>query len=417
MKYYLYALLLLVTGACANHASQNVIEEMPHPNRLPFCIDSTGGSIIVPVKINDTIIANMFFDTGAPPFILDSTFFFTNNLNANLSIPKMKRITVPFHNKFNVPVLVYKDTSSATIGETDVNHNEMVIINSRSYMDATTNGVFSIPEDDTTHVWELNFDKNYLEIHHYENFQMPEECICLPLYPTNLIPYSLSHEFYIKMPLKIICNEDTLASDHVYMIDTGAFSDIIIPPQAPEAVYFEKNWDNRWRTYYRDGVTIYKENIVQAMTWDTVKIDTLKIYTSDRILHKKKYIGLNFLKRFNVFFDRHHRQICLQPISSYKRYASGLYTLYYYVDTIPTPGGNYKINYIPHFRANYYEAAGLRVGDEIVLWHGYPYGDIVKGKIDLREIYKEKEIDTLVYDIIRGGDSLQILIPVPPKDK
>jgi hypothetical protein len=389
------------------------MEETPHPNRAPFCIDSTDGRIIIPVRINDTIIANMFFDTGAAySFTLDSTFFFTNSLNTNLSIPKKQRVAIPFHNKFNVPVLVYKNTASATIGETVINHNEVVVMDLHSHIDTTTNGVFSIPKDDTTHVWELNFDKNYLEIHHYENFQMPEECICLPLYPPNLVPYSFDNDFYIKIPLQIVCNEDTLISDYVYEIDTGTFSDMIIPPQTPEAAYFEKNWDNRWR-YTNDDI-IDKENIVQATAWDTVKIDTLKIFTSDMILHKKKCIGLNFLKRFNVFFDMHSQQIGLQPIS-YKRYRFNRKVLYYYVDTIPTPAGNYKINYIPHFKANYYETAGLRVGDEIVLWHGYPYGDIVKGKIDLREIVKET--DTLIYDIIRDRQPMKIMVPLPADDK
>ncbi|EXZ22777.1 hypothetical protein M086_3476, partial [Bacteroides fragilis str. S13 L11] len=46
-------------------------------------------------------------------------------------------------------------------------------MNWKWYMNSSSEGMFNIPPNDTMHVWELNFEHNYMEIHLAQNYRMP----------------------------------------------------------------------------------------------------------------------------------------------------------------------------------------------------------------------------------------------------
>ena len=54
-----------------------------------------------------------------------------------------------------------------------------------------------------------------------------------------------------------------------------------------------------------------------------------------------------------------------------------------------------------------FKTAGLQVGDEVMAINGVPYKNITYEQSD--EYYKQ---DTLVFDIIRNGQVMQIVVPV-----
>jgi hypothetical protein len=262
-------------------------------------------------------------------------------------------------------------------------------------------GIFNMPATDTTHVWELNFEKNYLEIHPADNFQMPASCIVSPIIEAPNAKYG------IQIPLQIISGKDTLISNEMYMIDTGnSYLDIIVTPPAKAIEFLNQYNNDLWFTF---GSNYIRRHIVKAIAWHTVPVDTLKIYTLDRI-RGFQFVGNNFLKRFNVFFDLSKKQIGLQPIT-YQRLITPYSRVFHYsFDDRPTRRGHYTINCIGNFQANYYQAAGLQVGDEIVAVNNISYQQIVDDEVDYAEIRENS--DTLIYDIVRKGKPMKIPVIV-----
>jgi hypothetical protein len=371
-------------------------------------LDSTTDYLVVPVQIRDSITARLMFDTGMGQYsghdkhiILDSVFTYMNNLLPD-SAPAVLTMDFPLADRYNIKSPRYQTDLSIKMGQTMITYDELIILPS---IGQGIDGVFTIPVQDTNHIWEINFENNYLAIHAYDSFQWPQSCMVFPL----LNCYQMT------IPMSILCSNDTLHSNYVYTIDTGnSLWDMILPPSTAEAVFFEKYWENKWRTY-DGGVTIYKENRVKANMWNNFTIDTLKIYTLDWLNQDKKNIGLKFLKRFNLYFDMHKRQIGLLPIPYKQTQDSSLKTFYYSVDINPTPQGNYKINFIPDFNANYFKTAGLKVGDDIVSYNGYAYKDILQRTVNIDKIISNT--DTLTYDILRDGQLMTIFVPISENDK
>ncbi len=145
------------------------------------------------------------------------------------------------------------------------------------------------------------------------------------------------------------------------------------------------------------------------MLFDSYKIDSLRIYTnnfSNRINHKY-FIGLNFLKRFNVFFDMKNRVLGLQPINKFNRIVNPNYARFY-LSTNITPQGKIIVKEIGNYKDNCYKTAGFRTGDEILRVNGELPKDLFNGElID----------DILVYDILRNGQPKQIVVHVDENAK
>jgi hypothetical protein len=402
MRYFLLLLVSLIIGIY----SDNQTDVVRNKNRLYFSIDSLGYGIIIPLQLNDSITANMVFDTGAgEDIVLDSAFVVTNDLLPNTYYEKGIK-TYPLGKLNGIPTLTYHTSLPIKIGETVVYYSTLDACRIPWNRNSTVNGFFSIPQTDTTHVWELNFENSYIEIHDFNRFQMPEGFLIAPLADLKT-PY-----YYIQIPLQILCDDDTLRSNYTYMIDTGnPYVEILWLSPTPETEVLSKQDDYELYSYM--GFSSW-QNTVKAVLWDSLTADTLKtnLFAVSPEYYKNFHnVGLNFLKRFNVFFDLKNRQVGLQPIAHKRLKAPNEGVTYYFVDTMPTLNGHYRINYMPAFKKNYYQVAGLREGDEIVLWNGHPYSDILHGKIPT-----DVE-DSVIYHILRDDQPVRIVVPIPTDDE
>ncbi|MDR1581880.1 MAG: TIGR04149 family rSAM-modified RiPP [Prevotellaceae bacterium] len=404
----LFVFFLFVASACANNQMPTDTTVTLHPNRLYFCVDSSmGRGIIIPLQINDSTTANLIFDTGTgTDILLDSAFCAANNLTPDTHYEKKMNPYPLAGLNFEVLTSEYYTNLPVKMGETDVYYHKFYIQRLPWNKDSKINGYFTIPQTDTTHVWELNFENSYIEVHDLNRFQMPEGCLLVPLAGTK------THYYFIQIPLQILCGADTLRSNYTYMIDTGnPYVEILWLSPVPEMGVLSKQEDFKLYTYM--GFSSF-QNTVKAILWDSIPADTLKthLYTVSPEHYKGFHnIGLNFLKRFNVFFDLRNRQIGLLPIEYKRLKAPHEGATYFFVDTIPTSQGNYKINYIPDFKDNYYKKAGLALNDEIVSYNGYPYRDVFQQKIKIDDIISLS--DTLIFDIIRNGQPIKIVVPIP----
>jgi len=141
----------------------------------------------------------------------------------------------------------------------------------------------------------------------------------------------------------------------------------------------------------------------------------MRIYTDEFATQLSAYargiIGLNFLKRFNVFFDFDSRQVGLQPIRNFSRIFNNFSGRFYFsVDT--TLDGRRIVTMMPDYvKNNHYKEAGLQKGDEIVAINGFTLKDL-----SFDNAVKIKESLTRKLDIVRDGKPMKITVRLDEDD-
>jgi hypothetical protein len=382
--------------------------EPQHPNRAYFHIPTSDRKMMIAVQLNDTLTSRSFsFDTGVPFLYLDSTFFFTHNLAPDASPINFmegtyKSLTSPqFALTYNVP-------TSVKVGETTVKYDRLNVRNFKEWLrNDAIEGTVGIPFLDTTHVWEVNFEHSYIEVHAAADFQMPERCMLFPL-----IRDEKTRMFSIQIPLRIVCEGDTLSCSRTYIIDTGDPADITIASPAEEMDFFNRHPDAA--TWFGLGGWYTRRYTVNATAWDSFSMDSLRIYTFERGVHSyyKYMVGFNFLKRFNVFFDLKNQQIGLLPIK-FERVANPGWRVFHYQSPL-TADGAYKITVMGEYKKNYFKTAGLQVGDEIVMVNDSLYKNVMNSYSLHEQLWSS---DTLRFDILRNGQPLRVVVPVDKSEQ
>ena len=398
--YFIILCLVIIPGCSQNKYS----------SRAYFTIDPKDRKVSVPVYLNDSIPANFTFDTGGQ-LVLDSAF------NANHpSILKHLRIspdTIPTGSgwsKSRIPGLLFKNISQKLeIGNSLVHYTSMTVFNYKknSNNPSGDEGIFNIPPEDSVNVWELNFDYNYLEVHNADGFKMPENTLTYPLlWPKN------EPRYFVELPLKIQYSDgDTLSiTKKLFCIDSGMPWDIALNTINPEIGFFEKRTDAVW-TKFLDGYS--KHYKIKCTLSDNFSMDSVRIYTYKfyNYPYPSYTIGLNFLKRFNVFFDMKNRRLGLQPVKHFQRVINPLHPRYYY-NIQKSTTGKYIITDIAEYKENYFKTAGLRKGDEVIKINEMPVQSVTP--IIFNKFLRR---DIMVFDLKREGNLQRINVKINRNEK
>jgi hypothetical protein len=136
-------------------------------------------------------------------------------------------------------------------------------------------------------------------------------------------------------------------------------------------------------------------------------LDSVRLYVYDDpySVNSNYLLGLNFLKRFNLFFDKKHKRLGLQPIKEYKRIDSGKTKRFEFTSRI-TDNLTWIVTKIGNYEENIVKIAGLREDDEITGINNVPFK--IMGNKQYKEFIGK---DTLTYNVIRKGKSLNIVVP------
>jgi hypothetical protein len=350
------------------------------------------------------------FDTngGIGRFILDSSFV------ASYSYFNPDGQMIKFHQNSSAWTFEDEDNSSLNflhhlytnanqtimIGNTSLIYNTIDVMNWRkAWQTDDSDGLFNIPQNDTTHVWELNFENSYLEIHSTEKFKMPNDCL---LYPMEKLKENIG--FFIQMSMQITYSDgDTLTINSLYNIDTGIPEDVALVYPMKEIEFFNKKEDAVWTQY---NYWYHRYYTISATLSNSFALDSLRIYTYDKqmVTSGANFIGLNFLKRFNVFFDMKNKQIGLQPIKNFQRIVNPGIKRFHFTGKSNSEG-NFIITKMADYPKNFYKTAGLREGDVIIAENGYSLKTMTPQQSS--EII---ESDTIVFDIIRDEKPLKIVM-------
>ena len=374
-------------------------------NRVYFKINPEDRKILLPVFINDSVTANLEFDTGGG-LVLDSTFCKNHQsiLLNNLAEIK-KQVGVGWSTK-RTSASIRQSAPKLTIGNTDLKNDYMEIWNWKKYMQTSNSvGMFNIPSNDTINVWELNFENNYLEVHSTSDFKMPENCFVAPIVKDKNNP----KRFIVRLAMTVKCNDgDTINLNGNFLIDTAMPWDVAILHSKGDLPFFNNRSDAIWTSYLNSYYRHYNTN---ATLFNRFKTDSLRIYSFEYPnCIRCNIIGQNFLKRFNVFFDLKNNQVGFQPIQDFHRVINPLARRFYY--STEKTNGKFFVTMVADYKDNYYKTAGLQKGDEIVAVNSKPYKDITR---DERYEFFKKE--TLLFEIIRKGNPLKIIVRVDKNEK
>lgn len=199
-------------------------------NRVYFTFHPEDRKVIVPVQLNDSLNIKLMFDTGLGPaydymsIIIDSTVVTDYPNLFSDSESEASGVRSSWNPTYIQQAITYKKEQKLKIGNIDFNYNYVQVANWRKFMNNDfSDGIFNIPKSDTTHIWELNFENNYMEIHSANDFIMPSDCYITPLVGLE------SNPFMIDLPFQIeFLDHDTLTLNKRFLIDTGAGWDVVL---------------------------------------------------------------------------------------------------------------------------------------------------------------------------------------------
>ena len=373
--------------------------------KVYFHIPDNYPHIVVPVFINDSTQANLTFDSAAGGVLwLDSTFCVQNKIKIDNEFVHNDGVawstsTTPFH--FSTTPM------DLTFGNLHVTYKKHQILDWKGYMGPyAPDGMFDTPIDDTTHVWEINFEKEYLQIHPSSSFTAPEG--------TTFFPMEADGEsFLITMPITARFPDGTIIKGRWKgVIDTGAHRDIVLVHDAPEINMLMKRKDAVWTT---NPNGYYHWNEVSATVFDKYKLDSLRLYVTQNrggLDDGVNYvIGVNFLKRFNVFLDLKNKCLGLQPLEHFKRIKDSLAPPYHF-STKKNKYGRNIIAHIADYESNYIRKSDLRLGDEVISIDGIDYN-----KLTLSDEYRFMKMDTVKYKIRRQGKIKVLIVHIDKNEK
>ena len=368
-------------------------------NRISFHINPQDYRINIPVCIQDSITADMIFDTGAVDgaFRLDSTFVSIHPSLKPGILPTRETQLGSAWGVYPVRGLFYDTIFPVKVGNTTLNYNPVSIYDMKRALGITwSDGIFNMPKNDTTHIWEWNFEHNYLEIHPTDHFKMPANCYLFPM---------KTHGFfanYIQFPIKLKFDDgDTLTINQIFWVDAGMPNDIVILPRSEEWQFIDRKDTSRIKCKNDEIGRFYTVN---AMLSDNFSLDSVRLYVVDQSysVPAQYIVGLNFLKRFNLFFDRKHSILGFQKIKNSKRFDTGEVRPYYF-STRQTGQYSLLVTRIANSDDNIYKTAGLREGDEII-----GYNNVELKAMTDKQYLEIRQQDTIICNIVRNGQSLKI---------
>lgn len=405
MNHIRFYLIIIFFATIVLSCSQN-----KEASRAYFTIDPKDRKISVPISLNDSILANLGFDTGGH-LVLDSELI-ANHPSILKNIP-VSPDTIPTGSgwaKNRIPGLFFKNISQKlTIGNFSTQYTYMTVFNFKNHFNNPSGdeGIFNIPPEDSVNVWELNFDYNYLEVHNADGFKMPENTVTYPLLGPKNVP-----RYYVELPLKIQYSDgDTLSiTKKLFCIDLGMPWDIALNTINPEIGFFEKREDAVW-TKFLDGYS--KHYKIKCTLSDNFSLDSLRIYTYNfpNYPYPAYLLGLNFLKRFNVFFDMKNRRLGLQPVKHFQRVINPLHPRYYF-NIQKNTTGKYIITDIADYKENYFKSTDLRKGDEVIMINKMPVQSVTP--IIFNKFLRR---DIMVFDLKREGNLQRITVKINRNEK
>lgn len=397
------------------HNSCDSAKEVNEEQRIAFKFSDEAPYLVIPVTLQDSIPANLLFDSGWCTPVLDSAFVSRypsltpkdNLLSENVTMGSAWNLASARRG------IAYSDPEFKTlkfkVGDNVLNYDFWEVGDFRTLMGVNNvDGMMCFPSADSTKVYGFNFEHNYLTIQEADSFEMPKECQVFPMKKTPTAhPAGMS--FSVNLPLKIQTSDgDTITMHRDFFVDSGAWNDIIITKESPELTFFNTKKDAVW---IATPDARYTRNHAVKVGIGDYGADSFRVTTYDHKtgVHYPYLIGTNFLKHFNVYFDFQRQVMGLEPIPNFERIIdkhARRFHMGFCIEAMMRQG-RYIIETIADNKENTYYAAGLRVGDEIIAANGMPMKDLAPEQREA--MYKG---DSIRFKVMRDNKDMEITVPI-----
>jgi len=327
--------------------------------KIPFTFTPERKLMSIPVTIQG-VAGNFLFDTGAHIIELDTTFaeriapydsildqFSTYNKGAFDGFSKFS-------------INVYKGLLKVGIGNHCFEQKYFCVGDyCKGLILPEFDGLFGLEGFiDSPYVWELNFEKNYINITAADSFHLDGDFLTLPLkWDKGKTFTTLPITIRIKQGVEVKSEKD-------FLIDTGSITDVLFIHDTEESQKLDTQKDSAYwlpeRHFWDAEMTVCNR----------VKLDAARVYVYDMSYTGafKGILGLNFLKRFNVCFDLKNNQLYLKPIKTFERITQGKKPWGKFSSS--QKNGKDIIDRICDYKENPAIKAGFQVGDEIISING-----------------------------------------------
>ena len=390
--------------------SANKVEE----KHIPIEFGDEAPKLLIPVTLQDSIPAKLVFDTGWGIPTLDSTLVYQYPSLTPKDIPSREYGIGSAWNPASVrKAALYFipefEFFKLKLGESPMHFGYWTIGNYRKLSNVNdADGITGIPSADSTKVWGLNFENNYITIEEADSFEMPKGYM---VFPMNVVTYpAVGMTIHVNLPLKVQTSDgDTVTIHRDFFVDTGAWNDIILTSEASELAFFDNKKDAVWIATPYNG--LYTRNHEVKVSLGEYEDDSFRVTTHDHKsnVSSRYLIGLNFLKHFNVYFDFQRKVMGLKPIPNFERIIdkhARRYKVGFNMEII-NKQQRFIIETIADNKENNYYTAGLRVGDEIISANGILWKDLTPEQKET--LYQG---DFIRFKTIRDGQNMEISVPV-----
>lgn len=329
--------------------------------KIPFSFTPKRRLMSVPVRIQG-VEGNMLFDTGCGISLsLDTSY--AKRIEPFDSVTRHIEGTTKGGYATGKTTIVdyYTGVLKVGIGSHTFDKKEFSVGNYREIFNLPEfDGIIGLTNIDSLHVWEINFEENYIHISQADSFKIETDYIELPL------RWDEKGKIFTILPIKIFSSLGImLSSSCEFMIDTGSISDVTFIQGTEEAKSLDLYKDAaQWlwnRHFWEVNMTICNK----------VSFDAARVYVYDGKPNEtslKRVLGLNFFKRFNTFFDLKNDKLYLKPIKEFNRITQGKKPWFQLSNKIQ--GGKVIIDYIANYKDNEAIKTGFRIGDEIISING-----------------------------------------------
>ena len=328
--------------------------------KIPFTFTPERKQISVPVTIQG-VTGNFLFDTGAYVLGLDTTFAAKIAPYDSIRSHRQGYTRSDYAPENKSIMNGYDGLLKVQIGNYNFKAERFRVGDFRELLQIPEfDGIFGLRDIvDSTHVWELNFEENYISITPADSFQIDGDFLILPL------KWKGETQILTALPITIRTKQGVeVKSEEEYLIDTGSYTDILFLNNTEEAKKLNtKNDSAYWLHDYH-----FWEGEINVC--NRVKLDSARVYVHDYPLSNKRTLGLNFFKRFNVYFDMKNRQLYLKPIK--KKFERIKFMKRGWGDFTLKRVGKYDvaIDRICDYKDNPAIKAGFQVGDKILTING-----------------------------------------------
>jgi hypothetical protein len=329
--------------------------------KIPFTFTPERRLMSVPITIQG-VKGNMLFDTGCGISLsLDTSY--AKRIEPFKSVTRHIEGTTKggYATGSSSTVDYYTGQLKVGIGSHTFDKKEFSVGNYREIFNLLEfDGIMGLTNIDSLNVWEFNYEDNYIHISQADSFKVEKDYIELPL------KWDDKGKIYTTLPIMFRSSCGTLLSASCeFMIDTGSISDVTFIQGTEEANILDLYKDSAqwlWNRHFWD---------VDMIVCNKLLFNAARVYIYDgkpKETTLKRVLGLNFFKRFNIYFDMKNDKLYLKPIKDFYRITQGKKPWFQLSNKIQ--GEKVIIDYIADYKDNEAIKAGFRIGDEVISING-----------------------------------------------